>query len=696
MTDTETSGELLLEIGAEEIPAGYLMPALKALQAGLAQGLREHELAFGEINTGATPRRLAVSVQGLAARQPDRVEEAMGPPKKAAFDADGKPTKAALGFASTKGVSVDELQVVATPKGEYLQARVEQPGRATAEILNDLLPGLITGLPFPKSMRWGNGKTHFARPLRWLLAVYQGRSLAFSLEELSAGDHTWGHRFLAPQSIQATTFSTYRDQLRQYQVLVDPAERRQAMVAEINRAAAEAGGRILPDPELEETVTNLVEAPFAICGSFAERFLQLPREVLITSMREHQKYFAVVDEQDNLQPRFVAVNNTRVKDPAVGAEGHQRVLRARLEDAFFFFNEDQQRPLSQLAGRLNGIIFQHQLGTMADKTARLEQLAGRLADEFAPELSAAVRRAAQLCKADLLTSMVDEFPSLQGNIGRDYARRQGESEEVAEALYSHYLPLRAGGQLPQDRTGALLGIADRLDTLAGCFGIGLKVTGAADPFGLRRQAVGLIHLLLGHKLKLPLKPWIETALSLYDCQLQEQPAAARDRLLEFIKGRLANDLTGRGLPAEAVEAVLSVDFQEVNDCQARIEALVAVSSQPSFTLLAGSFKRVNNIIKDNRDDRIDPQLLQEPAEKELAAVLARVTAAAAPLLRDGAYRQTLEHILTMKEPIDRFFDQVMVMAEDEQLKRNRLALLTAIAALFRRVGDFSRMYALQK
>ena len=688
--------ELLFEIGTEEIPAGYIMPALDALREGLALELTQRELAFAEIKSAATPRRLAVGVSGLAPRQPDRVEEALGPPRKAAFDQSGRPTKAALGFAATKGVAVEELEVVVTAKGEYLQARVELPGRETAELLEEMLPQLVSALPFPKSMHWGSGQLHFARPLRWLLAVYDGKLLNFRLEELATGSQTWGHRFLAPAPLTAASFAEYLAGLRRAEVLADPEERRRAVVKEIERAAATAGGAILPDEELVTTVTNLVEAPFAICGSFAERFLELPHEVLITSMREHQKYFAVVDREGKLLPRFVAVNNTRVKDAKVGAEGHQRVLRARLEDAFFFFNEDQQRPLSARAGELAGIIFQAKLGTMADKSTRIGELAGRLAAQFAPEQENVVRRAAHLCKADLLTSMVGEFPSLQGVIGRDYACRQGEKIEVAEAIYSHYLPLRAGDRLPKDLAGAILGCADRLDTLAGCFGIGLKTTGAADPFGLRRQALGLIHLLLGHKIPLPLEPWINTALELYGDRLSEPPAAARTRLLDFIKGRFTNDLTARDIPVEAVEAVLSVDFRELNDCRERIEALVAVSTRPAFPLLAAAFKRVNNIIKDNRDDRVDPALLQEPGERELAAALTRIGAEAEPLLQGGDYRRALDIILGMKEPVDRFFDQVMVMAEEAELRRNRLALLTAIAALFKRVGDFSKMYALQK
>ncbi|MDZ7642535.1 MAG: glycine--tRNA ligase subunit beta [Desulfurivibrio sp.] len=688
--------ELLFEIGAEEIPAGYLEPALAALREGLRRGLAERELTHGELHSAATPRRLAVAVQELADRQPDRQEEVWGPPKKAAFDAAGNPTKAATGFAASRGLSMEQLQVKTTAKGDYLAAVIQRRGRPTTELLNELLPELVLSLPFPKTMRWGNGSIHFARPLRWLLAVYDGQPLDFALEELPAGDQSRGHRFMAPAPFTATSFAQYLERLRQASVLADPDERRQAVVAEVKQAAAAGGGRVLADDELTTTVSNLVEAPHALCGTFDQRFLALPREVLITSLREQQKYFAVVDEQDQLLPRFVAVNNTRVRDPQLGIEGHQRVLRARLEDALFFFNEDQQQPLPELAGKLHGIIFQDKLGSMAHKSKRLQQLAGQLSREFAPEDEATVERAAHLCKADLLTSMVGEFPSLQGVIGCDYAYRQGEPAAVATAIHSHYLPLRAGGELPTDRAGTILGIADRLDTLAGCFGIGLKPTGAADPFGLRRQALGLIHLLLGRQIPLPLTPWLKRALALYADRLSVDSDTAADRLRDFIRQRFANDQTRRGVPAAAVEAVLSVPGDELNDAQRRIEALVAGSRRESFTLLAGSFKRVNNIIKDHDDARIDPQLLTAGAEQQLAAALERVTAATAPLLAAGDYQPALERILEMKEPVDNFFDQVMVMAPEDDLRRNRLALLTAVARLFLRIGDFSKMYALKE
>lgn len=688
--------ELLFEIGTEEIPAGYLMPALASLKENLTRRLGELGLTFSEAKTAATPRRLTVCVSELAERQPDRVEEVLGPPKKAAFDQQGQPTKAAVGFAQSRGVAVEAIEVVATPKGEYLMVRVEQPGKATPTLLAEVLPELIPTIPFPKSMHWGSGRLHFARPIQWLLARYNDQAIPFRLETLESGSRTYGHRFMAPQAMEPQDFAAYLDALRAAHVLADPAERREQVKAEITKAADTIGGRILPDEELIDTVTNLVEKPHAICGTFEERFLALPQEVLITSMREHQKYFAVVDAGGKLMPHFVAVNNTRVKDPVLGADGHQRVIRARLEDAFFFFKEDQHRTLADRVADLSGVVFQAKLGTMAEKTERVVQLAGELASQLAPELIETVKRAALLAKTDLLTNMVGEFPTLQGSIGRDYALLHGEPAAVATAIAEHYLPLRAGGELPHELAGTIIGIADRLDTLAGYFGIGQKPTGTADPFGLRRQALGLLSLLQGKNLTLSLGSWLDRALALYQCQLTEPLTTARANVLEFIKGRFANDLTGQGMPIEAVEAVVSVDFDDVVDCRRRIEALIAINAQPAFALLAGSFKRVNNIIKENTDTRIDEAALAEPAERALAAALRAIEAEAAPLLTAKEYGKALAVILKMKEPIDTFFDQVMVMAEDASVRRNRLALLTAIAGLFRKVGDFSKMYALNQ
>lgn len=686
--------ELLFEIGTEEIPAGYIMPALAQLQNNLRTRLNDLALPFGDIRVGATPRRLAVAVSGLADCQPDREEDILGPPKKAAFGADGQPSQAAIGFARSRGVEMEALRIAQTPKGEYLMLRTRKQGRQTAELLAELLPQLLTSLSFPKSMRWGAGQTTFARPVQWLLAVYNGRTIPFAVDSVASADRTQGHRFMARGPFQATTFTGYMETLRQAQVLVDPAERRALVQEEIHRAARQAGGRILPDEELVDTVCNLVEKPFAICGTFEERFLALPPEVLITSMREHQKYFAVVDDQDRLLPHFIAVNNTRVKDPDLAADGHQRVIRARLEDAFFFFKEDQHRSLADRVQDLSGVIFQARLGTMLEKTERVVALAGKLAEKLAPAHKEQAQRAALLAKTDLLTGMVGEFPSLQGAIGRNYALLHGEAPEVATAIREHYLPVRAGGELPTTLPGALVGLADRLDSLAGCFGIGQSATGTTDPFGLRRLSLGLLHIVGNQGFSLSLGHFVREALNLYGDRLilpREQAAAT---LLDFIKGRFVNDLTAQGIPVEAVEAVTSVSFDDPVDCRRRIDALMAIRSREAFTLLAGSFKRVNNIIKDNRDTAVRKELLREPAEEKLYEAWLGVRDRVAPLLAAGDYDSALAEILEMKEPVDIFFDKVMVMVEEEELRANRLNLLTAIASLFLGIGDFSRMSGL--
>lgn len=692
--------ELLLEIGSEEIPAGFIGPALKNMQKDLAAKLDKLGLQYESIQTAATPRRLAICVNGLVSQQPDLEEEFLGPAKKAAFDQDNKATKAAVGFARSKGAAVEDLQVVDTPKGEYVMLVRQRKGQRTESLLPELLKDLIESLSFPKSMRWGEGNTSFARPIHWLLALYEGQIIDFQVGDIKSGATTKGHRFMASGVIGIKDFDQYVDVLRQNNVLVDIVERRQAVIAEIRKAVSERstveGARILEDEELLDTVTNLVENPHGVCGTFETSFLELPDDVLITAMREHQKYFCVTDANGKLLANFVAVNNTRVPDENLAVKGHQRVLRARLEDALFFFKDDRSRKLEDRVNDLSGIIFQAQLGTMLEKTERVTKLAVILAQKLAPEYSVRAERAATLAKADLLTAMVNEFPSLQGVMGRDYALLDEEVPEVATAILEHYLPVRAGGNLPTGITGGLVGIADRLDTITGCFGIGQAPTGTTDPFGLRRLAVGLLHIIESQNFSLSLPEVVEAALQLYDDKLTEDKTTARNKILDFIKGRFVNDLTGKGVPGSAVEAVTSVSFDDVVDCHAKIDALAAIRKQPAFTVLAAAFKRVRNIIKGHHATEVKAELLHEGAERNLYEAFENVQNETKPFLEAKEYGKALDVILRMKEPVDVFFDEVMVMTEDESLQQNRLNLLTAISGLFLQVGDFSKMQSAVK
>lgn len=688
--------ELLLEIGSEEIPAGFIIPALENLQKALSDKLAGQDLRYDTIETAATPRRLSICVKGLAARQPDREEEFLGPARTAAFDADNNPTKAAVGFARSKGATVEDLRIARTPKGEYVMLVRQIKGEKTEVLLPQILQELITELPFPKSMRWGEGHISFARPIHWLVAIYDGRKVDMRIGDIASGTMTRGHRFMEPaDAIEVHDFAHYVNVLRQHHVLVDLDERRQAVVAEVQRAATEnsevEGATVLEDETLIDTVTNLVEYPCGVCGTFEKRFLALPDDVLITAMREHQKYFCVQDKAGRLSANFVAVNNTRVPDEKLAAEGHQRVLRARLEDAFFFFNADRTRSLADRVSDLSGIIFQAKLGTMLEKTERVVKMTSILAQHLAPEYKDRADRAAFLAKGDLLTAMVNEFPTLQGIMGREYALLDTEPPEVAVAILEHYMPVRAGADLPTQIPGALVGMADRIDTIAGCFGIGQVPTGTADPFGLRRLALGLLHIIEAHGFILSLSDAVVAALELYGDKLTEERTAAKDMIIDFIKGRFVNDLTGKGIPGAAVEAVTSVSFDDAVDCRAKIDALAAIRTQPTFTVLAAAFKRVMNIIKGHHGAEVNEKLLQAGAERNLYDVFKEVRGEAGQYLQSKDYGKALEVILRMKEPVDLFFDEVMVMTDDIILQRNRLNLLTAISGLFLQVGDFSKM-----
>lgn len=687
--------ELLFEIGTEEIPAGYIQPALQFFGAGARKHFDELGLAYGAVRTMGTPRRLVLIVQDLQARQEDRVVEHIGPSKKAGFDKEGNPSKAAMGFARSRGLAVEELQVQETPKGEYLVAVEQVRGRATSELLPDCLAALIREMPFPKSMRWGNGNLTFARPIQWLLALLDGKGIELTVGHTKAGLTTRGHRFMAPETITVSDADLYVSGLRDHHVLVSPVERRKAVLDEVNGAVRQwsdvEGAAPILDEELVDTVTNLVEIPWGVCGSFDARFLELPREVLITSMREHQKYFPVAGRNGTLLPMFVAVNNTRVDDRDLAVSGHQRVLRARLEDGLFFFREDKKRTLSDRCRDLAGIVFQNKLGSMLEKSERLVELVRLLAEVIDPGCVNDAVRAAQLAKADLLTEMVGEFPSLQGVMGREYARLDGEPEEVASAIHEHYKPVRAGGELPGRVVGAIVGMADRLDTLAGCFAIGEKPTGTTDPFGLRRQALGLLHIIQGHRFHLSLTSLVRKALAGYGDSVAVREEAA-DELMGFVRLRFENDAIAGGIRAEVVAAATTVGFDDPVDCMARIKALDAIRTREQFPVLAGSFKRIRNIIKNNRGTDIDNALFGQDAEKKLYETLLKVKDEVAPLLANLRYEEALAIMLQMKEPVDRFFDDVMVMAEDAAVRQNRLNLLTSFGELVLRIGDISRMH----
>lgn len=684
--------DLLFEIGMEEIPAGFLEAALSFLEKRFAEKAGEANIAFGARRVLGTPRRLTLMVENVSEMQEDSSEELLGPSKKAGLDDQGRFTKAAEGFAKSRGAAVEELRIVDTPKGEYLMLRRHQQGGATITLLPELLRGLLLEMSFPKSMRWGSNHHPFARPIQWLVAMFGDEVVGFEHEGIISGRHSGGHRFHSPQPFAVESVVTYERQLLDHMVIADPSRRRAAVVSQIEQAVAEVaqlfGGKVAIDEGLVDTVNNLVEMPFAVCGTFDEKFLQLPDEVLITSMREHQKYFPVVGDDGRLLPGFVAVNNTRVNDVSVTRKGHQRVLRARLEDALFFFNSDREVPLATRVEGLNGIIFQAKLGTMLEKKERLVKLVKILADKIAPQLAEDGCRAALLCKADLLTNMVGEFPTLQGTMGGAYALHDGEKAGVATAILEHYMPRRAGAEIPVSDLGAILALADRFDTLAGCFGIGQIPSGTADPFGLRRISLAILSIISGKGYTLSLQELVRKALALYGNKVNGGGDTV-EAVLSFVRGRFVNDCASRGLAMDAVEAAASVDFDDVNDCLLRIIAILQFRREPAFKVLAASYKRIKNIVKDNRETTVDSALFTHQAESDLFKLFIEVEQEMKGYLAEQHYEAALQAMLRMKEPVDAFFDGVMVMAEDPAVRGNRLNLLTALGALILNIGDIS-------
>lgn len=698
---------LLLEIGTEEIPAGYIEPALKALSQKVLDKLSAARIDYGDVRILGTPRRLSIIVERVKEKQDALKTEVLGPPEKVAVDPQGNPTVAGLRFAEKVGIPFHRISVKETEKGTYLCALQTEKGRKTRILLQDIIPQAICEIPFPKTMKWADQDLRFARPIHSIVCLFGKQVVSFRLGHIKSGRYTFGHRFMKPGRIKIASAGDYVKALKQAHVVVDMSERKALIEKAIAEAAGSIGGDVLPDPELVDIVGNLVEYPLAVAGEFDQKFLLLPPEILITAMREHQKYFAVVDKHRKLLPGFIAVNNTAAKEMNLVARGHERVLRARLEDARFFYQSDQRETLDDFVKRLKGVLFQAALGSMYEKTLRIRQLTedivGRLEKQNGfkqrlPEIKTLASRAAFLCKADLVSQVVGEFPKLQGIMGRVYASIAGESDGVALAIEEHYRPIYSGGALPESIPGAVVGIADKMDSICGCFSVGLVPTGASDPYALRRQGIGIIQIMLNHGFSFSLRQTIQKSVSFFAAAAKPSTEETVDKVNAFLQNRIANLLSDEGFSKDIVTAIVSISTDHVPNVWNRVRALQALKEKPDFEPLAVAFKRVVNIIKQaeqkemlEKDIRVDSGLFREDCEMSLFGAYRDVERKVSTKLEQGLVEEALLDVAKLRGPVDAFFDGVLVMIDDLTLRRNRLALLGNIAALFSRFADFSKI-----
>ncbi len=706
-----SASDLLFEIGVEELPTAYVPPALEQLERGARAGLEELRLSFAALVTWATPRRLTLQVAGLAARQTDLDEEATGPAVRVAYDAEGHPTRALLGFCQGKGVDPLQARRVQTPKGEYVAVTVHHRGQPAGEVLPTLLARLAVGLQFPKSMRWIAGdETRFARPVRWLVALLGTRVLPVRAFALEAGRRSQGHRFLHGRAVEVPAASDYRKALQRVKVLADHRARGARLAEQLADAAAAIGGRVVDDSELAEINNFMVEWSTVVAGRFDPRSLDLPREVIVTALREHQRFFAVEDAAGQLLPAFLIVRNGDTRGLDQVRKGGEDVLSARLEDARFYWETDLRHPPAEQVEALACVVWMEGLGTLRDKAARLESLAGWLAAGLAPAAASAARRAALLCKTDLLSEMIGsgkEYASLEGVIGAYYARRAGEPEAVAAAIGEHYRPRGAADQLPVTEAGTMLALADKLDHVAGAFAKGLVPSGSEDPYGVRRAGNGAVRILIESSRHLDLREAsMEMTRPFFAAEPELAHAVIMKKLGEFWRGRVEAALEERGMVYDIREAALEAQIVldgaarprpgwiDPTDCHERARALARFRTDPRFEPLVILFRRVGNILKAGTETlpaALERERLSEAAEQALAAALDRARRSTDALWERRAYADILPVLLDMERAIHDFFDGVMVNVEDAATRLNRLRLLAEVHALFMRGWDLSRV-----
>ena len=680
--------DLLLEIGTEEVPAHVMPGVLAQLKERAEKAFQENRIAFASVRTLGTPRRMALLVKDLAEKQADVTSENRGPSVKIAFDADGKPTKAAQGFARGQHVAPEDL----VEKDGYVYAVVHETGKETAELLKTLLPELICALSFPNNMRWGSLEFKFTRPIRWLVALFDSEVIPFEVANVTSGRVSRGHRFLSQGDFSIAKADDYEKDCEAQYIIVDPEKRKAMIRAQIEAVAKENGGRAEITDDLLEEVLYLVEYPTALCGRFEEKYLQLPPEAVITPMRDHQRYFPVKDDAGKLLPLFITVRNGGKEYLETVQHGNERVLRARLADAQFFFDEDRKKSLEEHRDKLKTVVFQQGLGTMYEKTERLAQLADFIADEIGADEKAHkhARRAALLSKADLVTGMVTEFTELQGIMGREYAKLDGECDKVAIAIDEHYMPRFAGDAQPQTTAGRIVSTADKIDTIVGTFHLGKIPTGSQDPFALRRQALGLVHMVIEAKYHLSISRLVAKAMNLYGITEAEERAKMQADVAEFLRLRLRNVLEAEQIRYDAADAVLG-DVDDIYNVLLRARAVTAFTGQKDAAQSMQAFVRVANIARKSAAETIYPERFHIAEEMALYQAYTSTKSAVESLVSGEDFEGAIDALTELAAPIDAFFDNVMVMDEDANVRANNIKLLNKFVSVFANVADFGKM-----
>lgn len=685
----------LLEIGVEELPARYVRDALQQLKDNCAKIFKDERVTYEEINVYSTPRRLVLVAEGLEDKQADLKETLKGPAKRIAFNDDGNPTKALLGFMKGKDIKINNTYIQEYNGEEYVYANIIKNGKNIKEVLNINMINLIKSITFSKSMKWGGKNIRFARPIRWIVSLLDDEIIPFDLEGIKASNITKGHRFLGSNKIEINCVDEYFDLLKDNYVIVDQNKRKETIKYRSEKLAKEKGGNLLPDETLLDEVTNIVEYPTPIIGRIKEEYLSLPKDVIITPMKEHLRFFPVVDDKKRLLPYFITVRNGNEDFIDTVIKGNEKVLGARLEDAKFFYMEDIKVPLDSYVEDLKNIVFQEKLGTLYDKTKRVQKLAAKIGGylEVGEDTENNIDRAGYLSKADLVTKMVSEFTELQGKMGMEYAKTSGENEIVSLAIYEQYLPRYSGDELPTTTAGAILSIGDKLDSIAGSFAIGIQPTGSQDPFGLRRQALGIINIILDKKLNLSLSELIEFALYIY----VEENGLAFDynkvklEITEFFNGRIKNMFMDMGIRYDIIDAVISTKTDDIYDMRIRADKLNEWLSKDGLSEILSAFNRVSNLAEKAITDEVKRDLFIEEEEINLYDTFNNIEEKVISFINKKEYDKALDQFVVLREPVDKFFDNVMVMVEDEDIRDNRLGLLKKIYDTMLLICDLSKI-----